>query len=394
MMTAVVASVLALRISKKLLTGERATLRRRRMRDDSGASADLQLPSDSEAESSIAPLQEESAEMPPVSGSSLERAVAHVLRQIRSGARRMLSGAKSVVIWCADVFWFLIPIQRTPALPRSAGHEHGVRPSDASGRRRYVPRWSWKRTLMTAARSAAWGLSKVCLVPLVYSASLALSSSPSSSSLSSRAALYACFGASVLLSSWPMDFLNSAIVTLSRGRYQLLTLNDFPLFSTSLSDFWSHRYNRLMRVVYHDSVLDPLRSAGVGADAAALAVFAVSGALHAYVAQLTFGHGALSAFSFFIAHGCAVTADRAMARHAPKVWHGALRAAFAPLALIVTAPLYGGLFVDAMPRMLLNSPPLRVPFFSTYFESLFGVTSVSAPAAAAATAALGAHVAR
>jgi hypothetical protein len=85
---------------------------------------------------------------------------------------------------------------------------------------------------------------------------------------------------------------------------------------------------------------------------AALASFAASGLLHAYVAHVTFGHGEVSAFLFFVLHGLMVAVDQMFLKYqvSPMV-----RAAFTPLIFIFTYSLYIGLFLQAMPEWLYRS---------------------------------------
>jgi hypothetical protein len=55
--------------------------------------------------------------------------------------------------------------------------------------------------------------------------------------------------------------------------------------AASPREFWGGRYNLLVGGLLHEAVFTPLRKqAGFSATTAALAVFAVSGALHAHVA--------------------------------------------------------------------------------------------------------------
>ena len=52
--------------------------------------------------------------------------------------------------------------------------------------------------------------------------------------------------------------------------------------STSPIDFWSHRWNLLIKGLFHRSIFSPLRARRMPAALGALAAFAVSGLFHEY----------------------------------------------------------------------------------------------------------------
>jgi hypothetical protein len=110
---------------------------------------------------------------------------------------------------------------------------------------------------------------------------------------------------------------------------------------------------------------------GVSTGAAAMLTFAVSGILHSYVAQITFGKGIVRSFVFFALHGTASSVEYAMRKKNSSTARLSKRAAAFAFAA-VTLPLYVGLFVDAMPTWLYKSQP----FFPEYVAA-FGKTAAS-----------------
>jgi hypothetical protein len=150
-----------------------------------------------------------------------------------------------------------------------------------------------------------------------------------------------------------MAIILTSAVTMDR--YNVLPFNNWPLLATSFREFWSKRYNLLVSSLLKESVFQPLQREGLSREWAALAVFAVSGALHIHVAQISFGFGALSSFIFFALHGVFCWAET----RAPPQYrkNKLLSGVVTQVGLALTAPLYLGLFVYSMPNWLLNNPP-------------------------------------
>jgi len=155
-----------------------------------------------------------------------------------------------------------------------------------------------------------------------------------------------------------IDDINNALVTLfTWGRYKRLSFNDWPILSASPREFWGRRYNRLVGTLLRDSVFQPLRlQAGFSADAAAMASFAVSAALHMHVAKLCFGGGVWSSMAFFLTHGIACSIE---SRYS-KAWNSLPKLVRISLTLgfvLATTPLYPALFIYASPAWFTNNPP-------------------------------------
>ena len=155
--------------------------------------------------------------------------------------------------------------------------------------------------------------------------------------------------------TFSMDVMEALVPLISSDRFRFLGFNDTVFFATSVRDFWSRRYNRLVSTLLHDSVFVPLRRhANWPPIAAAFGAFLVSGILHMHVAHIGFRSGVLSALCFFILQAAASsvsTIPSAPALPAPLAW------LFTQLFLMATSPLYLGLFVFASPDYLLKNPP-------------------------------------
>ena len=89
-----------------------------------------------------------------------------------------------------------------------------------------------------------------------------------------------------------------------------MPFNDSPILSTSLSEFWGRRYNKLMSAFFRFTIFDPLRERGFSAAEASMVSFATSGLIHMYVAQTVFGGGLAPAFAFFVVHGIGIAVER------------------------------------------------------------------------------------
>lgn len=179
--------------------------------------------------------------------------------------------------------------------------------------------------------------------------------------------LFALFVLATSASNELQILVTSAV---TRDRYEVLAFNDWPLLATSFRELWGVRYNRLVNSLLRESVFTPLqRELHVSKEVAALAVFAVSGALHAHVAHVCFGGGirdAIYAFSFFAIHGLFCVAEARMARGKKQERNPLLGALITQVGVALTAPLYLGLFVYASPAWVLNNPsdfrsPIEVP---------------------------------
>ena len=156
-------------------------------------------------------------------------------------------------------------------------------------------------------------------------------------------------------------FLNDiqivVIRLITRNKYSVLEFNDYPFLSKSIREFWGRRYNRLVGTLLKESIFDPIRRLPYSSSMiAALASFIMSGILHAHVAVGAFGASSpLPSFIFFILQGIACCAEVICPFTLPKP----LGILFTHAFLLVTAPLYVGLFTEANAEYYeFNKPPL------------------------------------
>jgi hypothetical protein len=152
-------------------------------------------------------------------------------------------------------------------------------------------------------------------------------------------------------SAWGLDVVAALVTAVSVGRYKLLDFSNFPVLATSPSEFWGTRYNRLVSMLLSDAVAKPMRRRGWGRGAAVMASFSVSGLLHAFVAHCAFGpRGRTAAAAFFVVHGGLCLGEAELERRCAK-WHARLCTGVSGwlawnTCLVLTAPLYVGLFAD------------------------------------------------
>jgi hypothetical protein len=230
--------------------------------------------------------------------------------------------------WCSEFMWFAVPLVKT-----------NVDSSSSVVFRVFFP----------IAESAFWAAVKYALSPLLLDLMLNIASGTKRN----NSVLAALFMTSICTGTWSFDVQNAVVVLFSWGRYGVMPFNNYPLLSSSLHDFWSHRYNLHIRSLLHWTVFTPAQSAlQVSPAFAAMLSFIVSGLLHAFVAHIAFGHGALNAFYFFLIHGLLALVDLSILKpYAPAIF----RMALTPIVLVLTHPLYTGLFVQAMPEWLHHS---------------------------------------
>ena len=144
-------------------------------------------------------------------------------------------------------------------------------------------------------------------------------------------------------------FTSTFATALASAGYRPVRMFDAPLLrATSLSDFWSRRWNLLIHGLFRRSVFVPLtRGRGVPAWAAGLAAFAISGAFHEYafaLQQPALRQSAGRCAVFFLAQAPIVSAEKlARARMAPP-WpmsrSGLACTAFWTLAVVPLAPMF------------------------------------------------------
>lgn len=135
--------------------------------------------------------------------------------------------------------------------------------------------------------------------------------------------------------------------------FELPRINDYPLRSLSLSEFWGRRWNRVVSGWLNENLFRPLarrRKPKLGLAAA----FGASAALHFWLAWLPLDlRAGLTMACFFLVQGLALLAERKLRqprwpRPARRLWTAACIAAPSPL------------FIEPALAMLdLFNPPLR-----------------------------------
>ncbi len=126
-----------------------------------------------------------------------------------------------------------------------------------------------------------------------------------------------------------------ALVLAALGR-RFPPLNRAPYLATSLSDFWSRRWNSIINTLLRDHVFR--RVAHRGAVAGMTAAFVASAALHAYLIGMVLGPGATLAWTaFFLAQPALMWVERRL--HVRR-WRPAWGRAWTLGTLMLLYPLF------------------------------------------------------
>ena len=167
----------------------------------------------------------------------------------------------------------------------------------------------------------------------------------------------AMFFVSVCAGPFVTDLQIALVQLVTQNRYTVLEFNNYPFLSKSVREFWGRRYNRLISSLLKESIFDPVRRLPFSSSAiAALTSFIISGLLHGHVALGGFGAPSpVPAILFFVLQGFACCVEIMCPFTLPKPIAIILTQGF----LLMTAPLYLGLFTRAGPEFYqLNKPPL------------------------------------
>ena len=159
----------------------------------------------------------------------------------------------------------------------------------------------------------------------------------------------------VLTSSYMADITLGFVRLVTRDKYTLLSINNFPLLSKSLREFWGRRYNRLTSTVFNESLFKPIKQRLGSPMVASLVVFIVSGLLHAHIALILFNDtdSIVSTFWFFLLHGflCCIESYLPVRLPAPVGWF------VTHTLLVLTLPFATGPSTKQGPVFFKNSPP-------------------------------------
>lgn len=165
--------------------------------------------------------------------------------------------------------------------------------------------------------------------------------------------MMACF--SILTASHTSDITIAFVRLLSRDKYTLLSMSNFPLFSKSLREFWGRRYNRLASSVFHEAIFTPVKQYLSSPAIAALAAFIFSGLLHAHIALVVLNdtQAVWTTLAFFVLHGilCCAESYLSIPLPAPLGWF------LTHMILFFTLPLCTGPSTRNGPAFFKNSPP-------------------------------------
>jgi len=113
-------------------------------------------------------------------------------------------------------------------------------------------------------------------------------------------------------------------------------INDAPLLATSLNEFWSKRWNRVVSKILYDRCYKPL--AKYGTTVALFATFAASAALHAWIIGILLDAvGAASWAAFFLAQPLLILVER---RLRVRRWRPALGWLWTMATLALLSPLF------------------------------------------------------
>lgn len=168
------------------------------------------------------------------------------------------------------------------------------------------------------------------------------------------------------------DFLVAVIPVVTPGQYEVVPFNNFPFLSASPREFWSKRYNLIVRTFLHSTVFLPLKEQGFSSVFASFASFFVSGLRHVYCAETTFRIGGVSSMCFFIIH-----ALLCMVPGYPKnssVFVIGISIVLTMLIVLLFAPLYLGLFLSQGPKYLIMNP--RKEFFADWVPTFHPPTNM------------------
>ena len=160
---------------------------------------------------------------------------------------------------------------------------------------------------------------------------------------------------SILMGSHMSDIQIAFVRLVTRDKYTLLSISNYPLFSKSLREFWGRRYNRLTSTVLNESIFKPIKQYLSSPVIASLVTFSVSGLLHAHIVLIDFSgtQSILPTFGFFFLDGilCYVESYLAIRLPAPLGW------LLTHSILFFTLPLCMSPYTRQGPAYFARNPP-------------------------------------
>lgn len=141
----------------------------------------------------------------------------------------------------------------------------------------------------------------------------------------------------ILTSSHISDIQIGFVRLITRDKYTLLSISNYPLFSKSLREFWGKRYNRLTSTVFRESIFQPINSCLSSPMIAAMATFIVSGLLHVHINLVILNdtRAIMPTFTFFFLHGVACCMEKYLSIRLPAFLGWLLTNCF----ILLTLPL-------------------------------------------------------
>ena len=160
----------------------------------------------------------------------------------------------------------------------------------------------------------------------------------------------------VLSYTFLSDFQSVIIRMVTRDKYRLKSLTNFPFLAQSLREFWGRRYNQLIGTIFRESIFQPLLQHSSSKTTVSSLVFIVSGLLHVHLAAVAFSdsRATMSNMAFFLLHGIAynIEAHTPFKLPTPVAW------LFTQVFLLATAALQIGPFTKLGPPFYaVNAPP-------------------------------------
>ncbi|UJR11282.1 hypothetical protein I4U23_015464 [Adineta vaga] len=112
---------------------------------------------------------------------------------------------------------------------------------------------------------------------------------------------------SILSFSYVIDFETFVIRIVTRDKYTMQPLNNFPFLSQSVREFWGRRYNQIIGTILKESVFQPLSLYISSPSIRALITFTISGIFHAHIVFVVFNDpsSVSSSIACFVLNGIA-----------------------------------------------------------------------------------------
>ncbi|CAF3735906.1 unnamed protein product [Rotaria sp. Silwood1] len=154
--------------------------------------------------------------------------------------------------------------------------------------------------------------------------------------------------------SYILDIEMIFVRILTRNKYTLESFTNFPIFSSSLREFWGRRYNRIVHRTLKESIFEPIRLAFSSPTIGIMITFIISGLFHVHVWLVAFDDKSslFPTFMFFFLHGIACSIETNMKFQLPEHVGWIITHTF----LLITSPLVARPFVEKGSLFLILNP--------------------------------------